>query len=245
MTISATHTGICQLCGKRHMLPGGKLAKHGYTVDYGYFSGTCRGSDELPFEVSKDVAEKALAGAVDHHARLIASAKAVPLAGYEDGTVMARFERPVPGQRFKTKSSWEKGRIDTHLVIAVSDGFKQPHRVYALGAEVVKAMQKSWADTFRREALQLEAYIDWQQERCASWAPAELQPVENEAAKKTHVLRYLDGSGYVADVEGRGFGGYRAYKTDDAAKAARYTERGAKQTLGKLRAYRTLEVVAL
>ena len=152
--ISATHTGICQLCGKRHMLPGGKLAKHGYTVDYGYFNGTCRGSDELPFEQSKDVAEKALAGAIVHRDGLIASADKVPLKGYEDGTVMALFQRPVPGQRFKTKSSWEKGKIDTHLVIAESDGFQQRHNVYALGDKVVAQLQKSYADTFRREARQ-------------------------------------------------------------------------------------------
>ena len=37
------------------MLPNGRLAKHGYSVDYGYgFVGTCIGSGELPFEVSKD-----------------------------------------------------------------------------------------------------------------------------------------------------------------------------------------------
>ena len=37
------------------MLPNGKLAKHGYSVDYGYgFVGTCMGSHQLPFEVSKD-----------------------------------------------------------------------------------------------------------------------------------------------------------------------------------------------
>ena len=242
-SIAATHTGTCQLCGKRHMLPGGKLAKHGYTVDYGYFNGTCRGSDELPFEQSKDVAERALAGAISHRDHLLATAEAVPLAGYEDGTVMARFERPIPGNRFKTKSSWEKGRIDTHLVIAESDGFQQRHNVYALGDKVVSTLQKAYADTFRREARQLDQYIEWQSERCAKWAPAELQPVENEEAKKTHVIRYRDGSGYVTDVYG-GSWSATAYK-GELEKAKRYTERGAKQMVGKLRMWKKLEVVAL
>ena len=44
------------------MLPNGRLAKHGYTVEYGWgFSGTCIGSGELPFEVSKDFIVKVVA----------------------------------------------------------------------------------------------------------------------------------------------------------------------------------------
>lgn len=47
-----THTGICQACGRRHAVnpKSGKLAKHGYTVDWGFFNGTCQGSDHLPLE---------------------------------------------------------------------------------------------------------------------------------------------------------------------------------------------------
>ena len=41
------------------MLPNGRLAKHGYSVDYGYgFVGTCMGSHELPFEISRDFLAK-------------------------------------------------------------------------------------------------------------------------------------------------------------------------------------------
>lgn len=47
-----THTGICQACGRRHAVnpKSGKLAKHGYTVDWGFFNGTCQGSDHPPLE---------------------------------------------------------------------------------------------------------------------------------------------------------------------------------------------------
>jgi len=50
----ATHKGHCQVCNNIQKLPGGLLAAHGYTVMQrgwgGWFSGTCHGSHNLPFE---------------------------------------------------------------------------------------------------------------------------------------------------------------------------------------------------
>ena len=51
----ATHNGTCQACGRSQAVrANGRLAKHGYTVDYGYFSGTCSGSDKAPLEQKTD-----------------------------------------------------------------------------------------------------------------------------------------------------------------------------------------------
>lgn len=49
---TATHNGTCQACGRQHAVnvKTGKLAKHGYTVDWGFFNGTCQGSDNPPLE---------------------------------------------------------------------------------------------------------------------------------------------------------------------------------------------------
>jgi len=48
----STHQAHCQVCGRIQavMLPSGLLAKHGYTVTFGFFQGTCAGSDHLPLE---------------------------------------------------------------------------------------------------------------------------------------------------------------------------------------------------
>ncbi len=46
----ATHNGTCQCCGRVQAIQNGGLAKHGYTVDYGFFNGTCSGSGQLPLE---------------------------------------------------------------------------------------------------------------------------------------------------------------------------------------------------
>jgi len=47
----ATHNGTCQACGRSQAVKSnGQLAKHGYTVDYGYFNGTCSGAGHAPLE---------------------------------------------------------------------------------------------------------------------------------------------------------------------------------------------------
>ena len=50
-----THRATCQVCGNIQALNNGTLAKHGYTVDFGFFSGTCSGSDQSPIEFSTDL----------------------------------------------------------------------------------------------------------------------------------------------------------------------------------------------
>ncbi len=55
---AATHYGECPYCGNRQMLPGGVLADHGYNLHFGFRNGTCPGSREKPFEISKTFTEK-------------------------------------------------------------------------------------------------------------------------------------------------------------------------------------------
>ena len=47
-----THRGHCQVCGAQQAVDNktGMLAKHGYTVESGWFTGECPGSHELPLE---------------------------------------------------------------------------------------------------------------------------------------------------------------------------------------------------
>jgi hypothetical protein len=59
--MKATHYGTCQICNSLQKAPGGFLAKHGYDVQYGFFNGICRGSHELPYEVSNELLVAVLA----------------------------------------------------------------------------------------------------------------------------------------------------------------------------------------
>ena len=54
-----THKGHCQVCGRVQVVSTNDnlLAKHGYDVQFGFFNGTCIGSDKEPLEVSKRISE--------------------------------------------------------------------------------------------------------------------------------------------------------------------------------------------
>ena len=54
-----THKGHCQVCGRVQAVSTNDnlMAKHGYDVQFGFFNGTCIGSDKKPLEVSKRISE--------------------------------------------------------------------------------------------------------------------------------------------------------------------------------------------
>lgn len=58
-----THIGHCQHCGRLQASSPRKegfIAKHGYNVNFGYFSGTCSGSDKAPLEISHSYTDEVI-----------------------------------------------------------------------------------------------------------------------------------------------------------------------------------------
>jgi hypothetical protein len=55
MTTPKNKSGHCQICDRYQKIPKGLLAKHGYSREYGFFNGTCHGSDHPPYEHSCDL----------------------------------------------------------------------------------------------------------------------------------------------------------------------------------------------
>lgn len=93
--------GHCQVCGRIHRLPGGRLAKHGYTVEYGYFNGECSGGGELPLEKDHTVTDsirETLAG--------MAKSNDETADSLESGATDPKW----------TKTKWEGGRSKTYEV---------------------------------------------------------------------------------------------------------------------------------
>lgn len=78
MTTASTHTGTCQACGRRQAVHvnTGMIAKHGYTTEYGFFNGTCAGSDELPLELDTAVNVATIAAMVKFAEKHEAAAEA-------------------------------------------------------------------------------------------------------------------------------------------------------------------------
>ncbi len=67
MKTTHTHRGHCQACGRVQAVDTANnlLAKHGYTVDFGYFDGVCTGSDRQPLEVDKSFAKQTIVELTD------------------------------------------------------------------------------------------------------------------------------------------------------------------------------------
>lgn len=102
-----THRGTCQACGHIQAVDNASqlIAKHGYTVDWGYFNGTCRGSGKRPAEqditLTMSVIRFCNETAADHDGNVIA---------LQDGTLVPKtFERYNP-TKIVTHKSQHGGR---------------------------------------------------------------------------------------------------------------------------------------
>lgn len=55
------YRGICQVCGHEQAVVNGKMAKHGYTVKFGFFNGVCSGEHFAPMQQSTEESERVIA----------------------------------------------------------------------------------------------------------------------------------------------------------------------------------------
>ncbi|AWN08564.1 hypothetical protein HOV04_gp62 [Xanthomonas phage XcP1] len=53
--------GNCQCCGRQHAYQRGAIAKHGYTVDNGYFNGVCTGNQYEPIQLDRKMTDTIVA----------------------------------------------------------------------------------------------------------------------------------------------------------------------------------------
>lgn len=195
----ATHYGECQICGSRQLLPGGTLAKHGYTVAWGFFSGVCSGSGHLPFETSKGQIE----GAVKSMESSIATVEA-DIAELENidsetngkttawkhvyharGYVWEQVK--VIGPVSTDYSGYTSYQAVTRRALSLGDRRYEPGKivdedinVYCEGWNMptlrhwVHFLNCKRAASLRKENESRCSWVKWQNTRCASWA---LQPL--------------------------------------------------------------------
>lgn len=53
--------GICQCCGRNQAVMKGTMAKHGYTVENGWFQGACSGDNFAPMQASREQTDRIIA----------------------------------------------------------------------------------------------------------------------------------------------------------------------------------------
>lgn len=189
---TATHQGTCQICGRQQMLPKGKLAKHGYTTRWGFFSGTCTGSDRMPFETHTDAIADAIERAKAHAAHLRTLAAAL-LASTDETTVWVHVYYAATWSDRSSRYVWEQLPVqrDERGAFVIETGRDTNGGARTRRTDVkdynltllqsVQAMNARRAAEWLTEAKKYDGYVVWQTERVANWKPGKLVPVAAKA----------------------------------------------------------------
>lgn len=197
--MKATHSGTCQACGSFQKLPGGVLAKHGYTVAWGFFSGVCAGSRHLPFEVSTDFiatmiqgTKNSIAGTEEEIAELKAStSNKVWMNVYRSGSwakgdkggyVWHQVELVMETKTFSGGGTYVVfSYVNAEGKTIKVDAYKGNggHSLSAeTMAEAVAYFNGRRIATLQARVNDMQNYIAWQEKRVAEWKPGTLTEVK-------------------------------------------------------------------
>lgn len=198
MTTASTHTGICQACGRRQAVhvKTGMMAKHGYTTEYGFFNGTCGGSDHAPLELETALNIATVSGM---------------LKFAEDKATEAEGE--IAKVEMQTGTKLVRGRREAVLVMVDRAEFATLNRTYTTfdaQVDLVRMRLRRIAEVVRADAATLDALRDRVhgqplQERAAKPAiKRERAKTYREAYARVEALKALghtaqsrrDGGGY-------------------------------------------------
>lgn len=141
-----THTGHCQLCDNSQAIgvASNRIAKHGYTKRWGFFSGTCPGSDHQPYELSADLLPERIAMCKSEIARYLGLARACDALSASDPTYGEfTFVRELP----KEKQRW---------------GRERDERIEAPGHFVVESVKREGTYEYTRVKFVAAAAITFQ-----------------------------------------------------------------------------------
>ena len=200
MTRKAIYNGECQICGRIQKLPVGQMAKHGYTVDWGFFNGVCSGSNNLPFEQDKSLVDEAIRGATVHQEYLVKRIGELR----EDTNPAKAYVRFWSSTEGKYKQSWvdtntivkggdpitSSGRHSGQWVAQVTDRAGKTYEAIAAIAvlgycfAIPTAIQAAYQcnarlarDMEQNELYGVTRYIAWQNIRVENWAVKPLRTI--------------------------------------------------------------------
>jgi len=199
MKTTHTHTGNCQVCGAMQAAANDnqRLAKHGYTTRWGFFSGVCTGSDNLPFQLDCSLVKQSIVWAQGQLKNTLAYAAELRAttdnSGFHGHYVKGHYKGSryvqsrtvtVPATfRAITKSyrdgsgTYEVAVIDfTYEGEAMTYGTEPSQSVYGTAAEAAKKSREYAAQRADAKAGQLRDYIAHQQRRVDTWSVQPLVP---------------------------------------------------------------------
>jgi hypothetical protein len=92
--------GICQCCGREQAVVNGMMAKHGYTIKQGWFTGVCSGKNFAPVQVSRATTDEIIAQINAEIPELLAKADKVKSGEITPATafthVVTAYRKEIP-----------------------------------------------------------------------------------------------------------------------------------------------------
>jgi len=174
----ATHSGQCQLCGNLQKLPGGFLAKHGYSVEWSRFVGVCPGSHHLPYEKACDLIQGRFNAMMAEAINLEVEAAIHERDAAGLPFVMVHEYVPATWERRRAEYVWRRiAREDiiNHNGYDISwrdlRGRLSRHSLSLAGAYA------AYVEHLRHEAAEIRRYAGWLEERLLNWKERDLIPV--------------------------------------------------------------------
>ena len=201
----ATHQGECQGCGRVQKLPGGSLSLHGYTVDWGFFNGTCGGAKHLPHELSCDYCKACIISATVSMEAALAAAKKYrreitePIADFVEvpmgrdprthknrsvmvqNLVLSEVPLREGSDYMKIIGTFERdGEVKTVDVTGNSEAILAYKHDIKTPLDAARRLNERLAKEQDLYAAQLKSYIVWQQDRVDKWKLRTLKPVPKD-----------------------------------------------------------------
>lgn len=128
--MKAKNNGTCQVCGRMQAVKASGLAKHGYTVQWGFFSGTCSGAGEAPVEESTAILDATVS-------RLSAAAARL------EGTEPSQIEEVDIEVENPDYDPWGRGRArKTHVSVSMDRAQFEEHRAQEI--EAGRGFSRGW-----------------------------------------------------------------------------------------------------
>jgi len=179
-----THRAHCQVCGAQQAVNNetGMLAKHGYTVEHGFFEGECPGSHNLPIEVDHTMTDNI----IDDLSRQADRIEAQIAVGIK--MVTYRYEVIEGGQRVKKMTKLTEDNIESV--------FAELGKIYYSRSWEEQVERYEW--TLKRQVTFLRGHCDMMTDMIAKRHGADMIPVERverqskQFADRTEAKAWLD-----------------------------------------------------
>jgi len=144
-----THVGHCQACARTHAVnvKTGAIAKHGYTTRFGFFAGTCGGSDHLTLEVSREYADAVIVRLGEYAQNQLDRAAALRagtvtpqevVTGEYERDEQGRWKRDRNGQRILARIPFANGSATQQAAAVDSAITKCGHEVHGARAHAAE-----------------------------------------------------------------------------------------------------------